>query len=115
MCTVSNIGDTWKEQFPKQYPWYPSPYLPGIAPGQLAPPGGYPPAKIIDINPPTREEFDRLKKDVEALKELLKAAKIYDEKTNQKDCEMDEKIEFIKKVADAVGVNLEDVFGKTKT
>lgn len=101
MCVVSNIGDVWKEQFPERYPWYP------YQPGQLSPP-----SQTITINPPTREEFDRLKKEVEALRDLLKAAKIYDEKTNQKDCEMDEKIEFIKKIADAVGVNLEDVFGK---
>lgn len=106
MCVVSNIGDSWKDQFPERYPWYP--YEQGIVPGKLDP------APKINLNLITREEFDKLKADVEALKELLKAAKIYDEKTNQKDCEMDEKIEFIKKIADAVGVNLEDVFGKPK-
>lgn len=106
MCTVSMIGDDWSRRLPDSFPWvqpqtwqkpvpFPNEYVPGI-----------------QLNPPTREEFDRLRKEVEALKDLLKAAKIYDEKTDQKDCEMDAKVDLIKKIADAVGVDLEDVFGK---
>jgi hypothetical protein len=103
MCVVSNIGDQWRDAFPERYPWYP-PYtpLPGI-PNPYAPP-------VIIIPGPTKEEFDALKKEVEALKELLKAAKKFDEETGQKNCEMDEKIDFIKKIAEFVGVDINEVF-----
>lgn len=83
MCIVSMIGDSWNKQFPYDYPNYP----------------------LI-----SREEFDKLKKEVEELKLLLKQAKQFDEATKQRDCEMDEKIVLIKKIADAVGVDMKDVF-----
>ena len=57
-------------------------------------------------------ERDALKKDVEEIKSLLKKAKEYDERTNQPNCELEEKIEFLRKMADMVGVNMEEVFGK---
>ena len=50
----------------------------------------------------SRAEFDKLKRDVEE----LKRAKEYDEP----DCEMDEKVELIRKVAELVGVDIEDLF-----
>lgn len=59
----------------------------------------------------SREEFDALRCEVEELKALLLAAKAFDEATGQPDCEMDEKVELIKRVAEAVGVDLEDLFG----
>lgn len=64
---------------------------------------------------PTREEFEALKKEVEELKKLLLAAKEYDEKTGEPDCEIDEKVEVIKKIAKLVGVDMESVFAKTST
>jgi hypothetical protein len=99
MCIVSNVGDYFRENLPKQYP-YIGPWtdpMPGIHSWPVA--------------APTKEEFDALKKQVEALKKLLEAAKIYDEVANEPDCSVDEKVEFIKRVADFVGVDLEDVFG----
>ena len=44
------------------------------------------------------------------MKKMLEAAKIYDKDTGQPDCEMEEKIDFLKKVAKLVGVNLEEIF-----
>ena len=61
-------------------------------------------------NPVLREEFEKLKSDMEELKELLRAARKYDEATGQKNCEMEEKIAFIKKMAEYVGVDMTDVF-----
>jgi hypothetical protein len=61
---------------------------------------------------PTRAEFDALKKEVEELKKLLLAAKEFDKNTNQPDCEHEDKIKFIKSVADFVGINLDEVFKK---
>ena len=62
--------------------------------------------------PYSKEEFDALKKEVEELKQLLKAAKKFDEETGQPDCHMDDKVDFIKKLAEYVGVDLEDIFKK---
>lgn len=105
MCTVSAIGDNWKDTFPFRYPSWPY-----IQPSTLPTPTFSSP--VVIQQGVSQEEFDKLKKDVEELKELLKAAKKYDEATGQKDCEMDEKVEFIKKIAKFVGVDLNDVFRK---
>lgn len=51
-----------------------------------------------------------LKRDVEEMKTLLKRAKKYDEDNGEPDCEMADKIAFLRRVAAAVGVSLTDVF-----
>lgn len=94
MCMVSNIGDVygrkWKDYDPPVFP---------------------PPSVIhVPVSEVSRTEFEALRKEVLALKELLLAAKKFDEKTGQPDCEMGDKIAIIRKVAEAVGVNLDDVF-----
>ena len=97
MCTVSMIGDYYtKRTFPETFP-------------------------NVDIYSwPTRDvatEVDTLKVDVALLKEqilelkkLLKAAKAYDEALGEPDCEVDEKVALIKKLAEIVGVDMKDVF-----
>lgn len=59
----------------------------------------------------SRSEFDALKAEVENLKELLRKAKEYDERTGQPDCEKDEKVAIVRQVAKLVGVDLSDVLG----
>ncbi len=59
--------------------------------------------------PVSRQEFDALKKEVELLKEILQKAKEFDEKTGQPDCEKEEKIALLKKIAEIVGVDLSEV------
>lgn len=97
MCTVSMVGDDWNKRFPERYPtvW----------------PNGIP---SIDFTPPavTREEFDQLKRDVEQMKKELEAAKAQDIADGSPDCEMEEKVALLKKVAELVGVDLEEIFGK---
>ena len=95
MCTLSYVGDWWRDTAPVQYP-------------NVFPQGG---SSITIAMPPTREEFDALKRDVEALHQLLLAAKGYDEATGQPDCETDEKVALIKAVAEMMGVDMSDVFG----
>lgn len=82
MCVVSMIGDNWKGGFPNMYPTFP----------------------IV-----TRDEFDALKREMEELKKLIKAAREFDEATGQKDCENADKVAFIKEVAKFVGVDIEIV------
>ena len=64
--------------------------------------------------PVSREEYEReiaaLKKEVLDMKELLIKAKEYDEKNNEPHCEMEQKIAFLKKVGDVIGVDLSDIF-----
>ena len=99
MCVVSNVGDDWSKRWPNNpvNPWKDTnPWWEQI--GVPAP------------SPVSREEFDALKKEMEELKKLLKAAKEYDEKTGQPDCHMDEKVELIKKIAELVGVDLKGIF-----
>jgi hypothetical protein len=95
MCTVSNIGDIYGRKWNDYQPPL-NPYI------------GFPVSEV------TKAEFEALRKEVLALKELLKAAKKFDEATGQPDCEMEGKVAIIRKVAEAVGVNLDDVFGPVK-
>ena len=95
MCVVSNIGDRYRDMFPERHPWA----LPYVNPEPW----------WVPTKGPTEEEFNALKKEVEELRKLLKAAKKFDEATGQPHCEQEEKIAFIKRLADYVGVDLKDV------
>lgn len=90
MCVMSAIGDYWQHELPQKTYW------PSVSNPEI---------------PISRAEFDALKRDVEELKKLLLAAKKYDEATGQPDCETDAKVALIRKVAELVGVSMEDVFG----
>lgn len=100
MCAVSNIGDYYNQIIPHQHPWI---QQQGI--GQQT---------FTITHTPTQAEFDALKKEVETMKQLLIKAKMYDEQTGQKDCEMEEKVALLKKVAELVGIDLKEVFGDKK-
>ena len=63
-------------------------------------------APIFDVRPVTREEFEKLKIEIMELRKLIEAAKEFDVKTGQPDCEMQEKVELIRKIAKIVGVEL---------
>lgn len=66
------------------------------------------------ISTVTKQEFDALKKEVEDMKALLKRAKIYDEQNNEPNCEMEDKVQMLKKVAELMGVSLDEIFGHKK-
>lgn len=88
MCAVSFVGDFYSDKW--RQPNYGPIYVTG--------------------NEVTRFEFDALKKEVLEMKELLMRAKKYDEETGQPDCEMEDKVALLKKVAELVGVDLKEVF-----
>lgn len=93
MCVVSLVADHYGQQWGH------------ASPGSLA--------GIVGTQIWTSKfEFDALKKEVETMKALLVKAKIYDEQTNQKDCEKEEKIKMLKQIAELVGISLDDVFPK---
>jgi DNA-binding XRE family transcriptional regulator len=99
MCVVSFVGDGFSEWY-KQKPYT---------------------VKIITTgNPPeekplaTAEQIEELRKELLLVKELLKKAIKYDEDNGEPNCEMEEKVELLKKIADAVGVDIDDVFSQVK-
>ena len=96
MCVVSNVGDDWTRQV-----------LPTIWPPQQPIPS-YPVVKPIFV---PREDFDRLKEEVEQLKKRLEEAHAYDVANDEPNCHMDEKVQIIRKIAEALGVDLGEVFG----
>ena len=116
MCTVSNIGDNYRDNFPPRWPGIVHPNTWPVQPTGVpypAQPHVTPTEKVyINTSGVSKEEFNALKKEVEELKQLLKAAKKFDEETGQPDCHMDDKVDFIKKLAEYVGVDLEDIFKK---
>lgn len=79
MCIVSMIGDQWGRDF--LYPF------------------GTPAHLQNNFDP----EIIKLRKEVEELKKLLLAAKVYDKETGQPECQVDEKVALIKAVAKALG------------
>jgi hypothetical protein len=89
MCAVSMVTDYWKNNDQWKYNGIPT--------------GG------LNYNPVSRAEFEQLRKEMMELKELLKAAKAYDDLTNQPNCEKEENVKVLKRVADALGVDLSDV------
>jgi hypothetical protein len=107
MCVVSNVGDYYGRTFPRDYPdWFPNTM-----------PITFPQQPIMPVVPAgvSQEEFDALKKEVEKMKKLLKKAKEIDEATEQPNCEMEDKVAMLKRLAALVGVDLKDVFGERKT
>lgn len=90
MCVVSMIGDHYQDKW----------QLPPIDP-----------SGVTNIFPGvSQEEFNALKKEVEEMKQLLIRAKIYDENNGEPNCEQDEKVELLKRIAELVGVDLSEIF-----
>lgn len=69
-------------------------------------------APIIWTQPITRQEFDELKALVLEMKADLVTARQQDIANNEPDCEMEEKVVLLKKIAKMVGVTLDEVFPK---
>lgn len=54
-------------------------------------------------------DFENLKKEVEEMKALLKRAKLYDEANNEPNCELETKMTMLRKIAEIVGVDLDEI------
>jgi len=129
MCVYSMILDHERDYLPKKYPslpwdkiWpvsptapQPSPYVPT---NPIPVPVFVPPAQVTkddldalkkEIETSHKRDLDLLKKDLEELKDLVKRAIKYDEDNGEPDCEVDEKVELIRKLAQIVGVDLSEI------
>lgn len=106
MCYVSMVVDAWTRAAPGRYP--------GVVPDPT--PTAVPPFPPLPAPPTTpvadvTRELERLRAEVEELRLLLAAAKRYDDATGQPDCEQEEKLTLLRRVAELVGVDLEAVLG----
>ena|ERR1700761_2992645 len=114
MCVVSNMGDMYRSKFTDPY-WNPSPQIwPPVIIDPPSPSNPIVPDSVLGLKlkpEVTREEFEALRKMVEEMRDVLVVAKKYDEETGQPDCEMDDKVAVLKRVAEIVGVDLSKVFG----
>lgn len=101
MCIVSMIGDDFYRRHRDSWPTYPweSPH----------PSDAEKAVKESFRDAVQSAQIAELKKEIEALKELIKAAKKYDEVTGQPDCEHGDKVKLIKDIARALDVDLEDL------
>lgn len=98
MCAVSMIGDHYRDKW-QDNGWYTRVSVPAVQMPQV----------VLHAPQIQREEFESLKREVLEMKELLKRAKKYDEDNNEPDCEIDEKMDLLRRVANLVGVELNDV------
>lgn len=103
MCVVSMIGDEFSKRWElyKQLPQKGQSFAPTL--------------NIQDYgrllkSPVNIEEFNALKKEVEFMRDLLIAAKMYDEKNNETHCEMEDKVAMLKAMAKMMGVDLSEIF-----
>ncbi len=87
MCVMSMVMDDWQHRFPD------------LTPNQNS-------LKITLLE----QEVKVIREELVELKKLLLAAKAYDDATGQPDCEIQEKVDLIKRIAEAVGLDFEDVF-----
>lgn len=95
MCVVSMVADHYQQILPQRYGFIPS------EPGD---------GSLWDRVRVPSDEIASLRREIESLKALLRSAKDYDDRTNQPDCEMESKIEFLRKAAALVGFDFDDVF-----
>ena len=88
MCVVSNVGDYYKDRWTLIEPHSTTITYPTYA---------------------TKEELELLKKEVLEMKKALKKALKQDIKEGNPDCQMEDKIAILKKVAEIVGVDLSEL------
>ncbi len=91
MCVYSAFGDFYSEEWKKKL---------------INPNTNTPIDPVYYVSYITRQEFDELKKQVEDMKKVLDIAAKYDKDTGQPECETEDKVALLKKLAKALGVDL---------
>ena len=114
MCVYSMVIDYQRKHINEQFPWTLPWTVPGVYPGvtpTVPPPWLVNPGEVIPGIPsgPTQADFDKLRNELEEMKTLLKAVEKFDRATGQPDCESEEKVAYLKKLAELLGVDLSDI------
>ena len=98
------IADDWtKRRAGDFHHWINPPYVP------YNPPIQSPTRTEYTGGPPTRTEFELLKKELRELKERLEVAKQEDIDNGEPDCEMEEKIAIFRRLGEIFGVDFNEV------
>lgn len=103
MCAVSNIGDMGRTMWPE--PWQPAPQPKPFVPyGPGGIPTSWPPNPLATppYNGPTKEQFEEFLK-------MMRSAKKLDTLLGLKDCEMAEKLKWLKTIAKHLGIDVKDL------
>lgn len=108
MCVVSMLGDHYRDKWSPYFPYPLQRTITGPATDNPVPGS----QQRTIATGPSQIDFDNLKKEVEEMKELLRKAKVYDEENNEPNCEIEEKMTFLREIADMVGIDLDDVLKK---
>lgn len=88
MCVVSMVGDHYGKKFEQ-----------------------YIHKDFSDLlQPVNRHEFNKLREDVNEMKELLRKANEYDKRRGEPSCQNEDKLDMLRKIATAVGVDLDEAF-----
>lgn len=101
MCIASMIGDAFRDN---HWPNYPQPFVPHQGHGEIDKA-----VRLLLGEPVSRKEFNDLLEEVRLLRELLEKANAYDKLTGQPECETAEKVELLRRVGKALGIDLESV------
>lgn len=103
MCVYSLVVDHFTDKW--------RPYVPAWPPEGTGGNGiGVPPNITIGITSPlTQAEIDQFRRDVAEFKILLERAREYDRRNNEPECESDEKLTILKKIAAALDIDLTEV------
>lgn len=109
MCSVSFITDHYKDKWTAPMPSY---YPTGIGPIPTSTVTKYEFEALRVLVEQNQKLFEELKKEFLDVKELLKKAKVYDEVNGEPECEMADKVDFMRKMAGMLGVTIDDVFPK---
>lgn len=94
MCTVSMVMDHKWDEWNRRYP---TPTAPPVVPPWITP---FAPPVIAPM--PTQEEIAEFRR-------LLERAREYDKRNGEPDCELQEKRDRLKKLADELGVKIDFV------
>lgn len=99
MCSVSAVMDIYADRWRD---WQTQPFIPNPID----------PTFPIKTGP-TQAEFDALRREVAEMREIVKKAMEFDKRTGQPDCETAEKVEKVRKIAEMVGINLDDILPRS--
>lgn len=108
MCVVSNVGDYYSDK--TSWPTWPT-QVPFPARDPIIP------APVMDFTAiiSQQTQINELKKQVQEMKAQLEAAKAQDIADGNPDCEMEEKVIILKKIAKLFDVSLDEIFPNEET
>jgi hypothetical protein len=92
VCVVSMVMDHYSDKWSRRWPATPGPYE-------------VPPPVIIPVPAPATPGISP--EEIKEFRDLLERAREYDRRNNEPDCELDEKRERVRELAERLGVKID--------